>query len=227
MTITLSNSFEVPTDVDATWRTLLDVERVVMCLPGAQLESMDGDTFTGRVKIKLGPIAMSFKGIAEFTERDEAAHRAVLAANGREVAGSGTASAVMTMQVAAAASGPGSIVTVGTELAITGRAAKLGRGVIPDVAGRLVDQFAAALTAQLAAAPTAAAQAPTGEAGEGGPYPDSAGAGDAFQVLGGAAPGRCGTAVRRVAAPQWALLAALLVMIWLLGRGRRAEARDG
>ena len=222
MTMALNNSFQVPTSVEETWRTLLDVERVALCLPGAQLETMDGDTFTGRVKVKLGPITMSFKGSARFTERDAEHHRAVLSANGKEIGGMGTASAVMTMQVVEAASGTGSEVSIGTDLAITGKAARFGRGIIAEVAGRLVTQFATALTAQLVGSEADGVRTGPGDVS----VPDAARAGrprqqeEAFRLLAGTGSGVAHLRDLVQLTPRGGAIAALLALFILVGRRR-------
>ena len=92
----LEHEFTVPVGVDAAWAVLLDIEKIAPCMPGAALDSVDGDDFTGTVKVKLGPIGLTYKGKASFIEKDEAAHRAVIDARGRDAHGSGTAAAKVT-----------------------------------------------------------------------------------------------------------------------------------
>ena len=89
----LENSFTVPVPIDEAWRVLLDIERIAPCMPGAALDTVDGDDFTGRVKVKLGPINLTYQGKASFVEKDEAAHRAVIDARGKDQRGNGTAAA--------------------------------------------------------------------------------------------------------------------------------------
>ena len=143
----LENSFTVPVPVDEAWRVLLDIERIAPCMPGAALDSVNGDDFTGRVKVKLGPINLTYQGKASFIEKDEAAHRAVIDARGKDQRGNGTAAAVVTARLKA----EGSItrVDVLTDLNITGRPAQFGRGVMTDVGNKLLGQFADKLAAQL------------------------------------------------------------------------------
>lgn len=136
----LEHSFTVPADIDTAWRTLLDVERVALCMPGASLTSVAGDTFTGEVKVKLGPISMTYGGKATFAEKDTAAHRAVITASGSEAKGTSTANATVVTQLVA--DGTSTRVDVTTDLAVTGKPAQFGRGVMQDVAGRIIDQFA-------------------------------------------------------------------------------------
>ncbi|WP_433461760.1 SRPBCC family protein [Spirillospora sp. CA-128828] len=145
----IENTFTVPVAVDEAWIVLLDVERVAPCMPGAQLETVDGDVFTGRVKAKVGPVTLTYKGRAEFTSRDAATHTATLTAKGKDARGAGTAAATVTMRLA----GENGItrVEVHTDLDITGKPAQLGRGVITDVGNKIIGQFADALAGQLAA----------------------------------------------------------------------------
>jgi carbon monoxide dehydrogenase subunit G len=145
--VQLENSFTVPVPVDEAWRVLLDIERIAPCMPGAALDSVNGDDFTGRVKVKLGPINLTYQGKASFVEKDEAAHRAVIDAKGKDQRGNGTAAATVTANLKA----EGSItrVDVLTDLNITGRPAQFGRGVMTDVGNKLLGQFADKLAAQL------------------------------------------------------------------------------
>src|SRR4051794_13472691 len=146
-TVQLENSFTVPVPVEEAWRVLLDIERVAPCMPGAALDSVDGDDFTGRGKGKLGPINLTYQGKASFVEKNEAAHRAVIDAKGKDQRGNGTAAATVTATLAS----EGSItrVDVLTDLNITGRPAQFGRGVMTDVGNKLLGQFADKLAAQL------------------------------------------------------------------------------
>src|SRR3954454_17603063 len=145
--VQLENSFTVPVPVDEAWRVLLDIERIAPCMPGAALDSVDGDDFTGRVKVKLVPINLTYQGKASFVEKDEAAHRAVIDARGKDQRGNGTATAVITARLAP--EGSVTRVDVVTDLNITGRPAQFGRGVMTDVGNKLLGQFADKLAAQL------------------------------------------------------------------------------
>ena len=137
----LQNSFTVPSDVETAWKTLLDVEAIAPCMPGATLETVNGDEFTGNVKVKLGPVSMVYGGEARFVSKDDVAHVAVIEGTGKESRGTGTAKALVTTTLVQ--EGPNlTRVDVTTDLTITGKAAQFGRGVMQDVAGRLVDQFA-------------------------------------------------------------------------------------
>ena len=153
----LNNEFRVAVPAAKTWEVLTDVERVAPCLPGATLLSVDGDDFTGAVKVKVGPITVSYQGNAAFQEKDAAAQRVVLKANGKETRGNGTASAVVTAQLKDEGA-DSTLVVVTTDLAISGKAAQFGRGVLADVAGSLIDQFARSLESELLGGATTAAE---------------------------------------------------------------------
>jgi carbon monoxide dehydrogenase subunit G len=155
----LDHGFTVPVPVDDAWRVLLDLPRVAPCLPGAALREYDGDTFTGTVKVKVGPIGLEYNGTGRFVERDEAAHRAVIEASGRDVRSPGTARATVTATLAPDGTA-GTRVEVATELTVTGRPAQFGRSILHDVGGRLVTQFADCLAETLRAStpPPAAAE---------------------------------------------------------------------
>jgi carbon monoxide dehydrogenase subunit G len=159
--VQLENSFTVPVPVDDAWRVLLDIERIAPCMPGAALDSVEGDAFTGRVKVKLGPINLTYAGKASFVEKDEAAHRAVIDAKGKDQRGNGTAAAVITATLAG--EGSSTRVNVLTDLNITGRPAQFGRGVMTDVGNKLLGQFADKLAAQLAESPDVAADTAAAE----------------------------------------------------------------
>jgi len=164
----LQNSFTVPADIDTAWKQLLDVESVAPCMPGATLESVDGDNMTGNVKVKLGPVSMTYGGAATFVTKDEANHTAVIEGTGKESKGGGTAKALVTTKLVEEAPDR-TRVDVTTDLTITGKAAQFGRGVMQDVAGRIIDQFANNLAASMAAAGAgvAAAAAATTAAADG------------------------------------------------------------
>ncbi|HEV7865048.1 MAG TPA: SRPBCC family protein, partial [Acidimicrobiia bacterium] len=127
----LSNEFVVPVAVDEAWGLLTDVERIAPCMPGAELQEIDGDEYRGIVKVKVGPITAQYKGKATFVEKDDGAHKAVLRAEGRDTRGQGNANATITATLVS--EGEGTRVKVVTDLAITGRAAQFGRGVMADV----------------------------------------------------------------------------------------------
>ena len=142
----LKDSFEVAHGIDAVWDVLTDVERIAPCLPGAQITGRDGDAFEGLVKVKVGPITSQYKGKASFTERDDAAHRLLMSASGRDTRGAGNASAEITVALEAV-SDDATMVSVHTNLTITGKVAQFGRGVLADVSRKLMGQFADNLAA--------------------------------------------------------------------------------
>ena len=156
----LEHEFTVPTSIEEAWKVLLDVERVAPCMPGATLLTVDGDEFTGTVKVKVGPIQVTYKGQAKFAERDESAHRAVIEASGKEARGSGTAAATVTAQLTASGDAK-TTVSVETDLNVTGRPAQFGRGVMEEVAGKLIGQFANCLAEELGNPRATAEPAPT------------------------------------------------------------------
>jgi uncharacterized protein len=151
----LEHEFTVPVPVDRAWEVLLDVETIAPCMPGASVETVDGDSFTGNVKVKVGPITVAYAGKASFLEKDAAAHRAVVEAKGRETRGSGTAAATVTAQMTD--EGGSTRVNVVTDLAITGKPAQFGRGVMNDVGNKLIGQFADCLATTITEGGTASA----------------------------------------------------------------------
>ncbi|AWK07666.1 hypothetical protein DDQ41_00615 [Streptomyces spongiicola] len=170
----LRHEFTVPVPVEEAWRALLDIERVAPCLPGTTVQEFDGEKITGTVKVKVGPVTLTYRGTAVFEERDTAAHRMILKASGKEVRGQGTARATVTAGLSA--SGAGTTVSVLTDFAVTGRPAQIGRGVLAEVGGKLVDRFADCLSGQLAGAPDGGgAAAGTGGRGEPGEPSGAAG----------------------------------------------------
>ena len=150
----LVNEFTVNRPIDEAWAVITDVERIAPCLPGAQLQEIEGDIYRGVVKIKLGSITPQFKGQATFIERDDAAHRAVLKAEGRDTGGRGNASAEIEAQ-AESLSPTSTRVVVTTDLHITGKVAQFGRGIIGDVSKKLMAQFAGNLNTMLDEQPAA------------------------------------------------------------------------
>lgn len=154
----LENTFTVPVPVGTAWRVLLDVERIGPCLPGATVEEFDGTTARGKVKVKVGPITVTYNGHVRFVETDEAAHRAVLDASGKEARGNGTAKATVTTTMTEQSGS--TRVDVVTDLNVTGRPAQFGRGVLADVSAKLIQQFADCLAAEVLAADGSAASEP-------------------------------------------------------------------
>jgi uncharacterized protein len=146
--VQLEHEFTIAVPPEQAWPVLLDVERIAPCMPGATVTKVDGSDVEGTVKVKVGPITVAYNGTATFLETDEAGRRVVIEAKGKETRGSGTASAKVTAQLRA--EGDGTRVTVSTDLSITGKPAQFGRGVIIDVGGRILGQFADCLSRKLA-----------------------------------------------------------------------------
>jgi uncharacterized protein len=145
----LEHSFTVPVPADQAWDVLLDVERVAPCMPGATLDSVDGDEIKGRIKVKVGPISITYAGTARFTERNRDAGVVTLEATGKETRGSGTAAATVRSELHG--QDGQTEVTVHTSLNVTGRPAQFGRGVMSDVSAKLIGIFATNLADMLAA----------------------------------------------------------------------------
>jgi carbon monoxide dehydrogenase subunit G len=157
----LTNTFHVGVPVEQAWAVLTDVERIAPCLPGAQLQEVEGNEYRGIVKVKVGPITAQYKGRASFVEQDTGAWKAVLKAEGRDTRGQGNASAVVTATLSS--EGAGTTVQVVTDLTITGKVAQFGRGVLADVSSKLIDQFVESLERDVLSAPaTPAAESPNG-----------------------------------------------------------------
>ena len=232
-----TNTFTIPVDVDEAFEVLTDLERVAPCMPGAKLETVDGDTYTGRVKVKVGPMSLTYRGTAEVVDKDPETHTARISARGNEARGGGTANADVSARLTAVEDG--TEVVVETNIDVTGKPAQFGRGVMADVGVKIIDAFAECLSHRLAgeeeepeeeadegaaAEGAAAAGAP---ADEGAPAEDAAApaatgprkvvsqepeaeALDLFDVAGGA------TAKRVV--PVIAVLLGIGIIIWLLRR---------
>ncbi len=177
----LSNEFVVPVGVDDAWKLLTDVERIAPCMPGAELQEIDGAEYRGIVKVKVGPITAQYKGKATFVEKDDATHIAVLRAEGRDTRGQGNANATITATLEP--EGDGTRVLVVTDLAITGRAAQFGRGVMADVSTKLMGQFVSCLEKNVLGAGATVEAAPSAEQA-----PAEVGAGRAAATKGGGAP---------------------------------------
>jgi carbon monoxide dehydrogenase subunit G len=140
MSMELDHSFTVPVPPDRAWEVLLDVDRIAPCMPGATVEEFDGEVVTGRIKVKVGPVSLTYRGTAKFTERDPDARVVVVDASGKETRGAGTASAAI--RASLVPSGEGTQVSIHTTMNVTGRPAQFGRGVIAEVGGKLVEKFA-------------------------------------------------------------------------------------
>lgn len=147
----LDHEFTVPAPVGEVWKAVVDPERVAPCMPGATVTEVDGDAFKGTVKVKLGPISLLYKGTGQFIEKDAETKKVVIKAAGKDARGAGTASATVTLTLTEKDG-----VThgaVATELAVTGKPAQFGRGMISEVGGKILDSFAECLSGKLAATP--------------------------------------------------------------------------
>ena len=229
----LKNEFRVAVPVEEAWAVLTDVERIAPCMPGAELQEVEGDQYRGVVKVKVGPITAQYKGTASFMEKDDTAHRAVLKAEGRDTRGQGNASARVTATLTP--DGEGTSVTVDTDLTITGKVAQFGRGVLADVSSKLIDQFVACLEADLMSGgnepepvpepapsmdpdPTAADREPAkfpAPSPSSGPRRIEARSAEPVDLLGTA-----GAPVVKRIGP---VLGVLVVVLWLLRRRRRRK----
>ena len=147
MAMRFEHEFTVPVPVEQAWSVLIDVERIAPCLPGAALESVEGGAFTGRMRVKVGPITVTYRGEATFEDVDKDSRTVTLKASGKEARGAGTANAEVTARLSPEVGR--TRVHVETSFNITGRPAQFGRGVMADVGARLIDRFAANLAALL------------------------------------------------------------------------------
>jgi len=151
--VRLDHEFTVPAPIGEVWQAVVDPERVAPCMPGAALTKVEGDRFSGTVKVKLGPISLLYKGNGEFLEKDDAAHKVTIKASGKDSRGAGTAAATVTLTLTEADGGTHG--TVATDLSITGKPAQFGRGLISEVGGKILDTFAGCLSGKLAPEKTA------------------------------------------------------------------------
>jgi carbon monoxide dehydrogenase subunit G len=218
--VELTNEFSVSVPVDEAWSVLTDLERIAPCMPGAELQEVEGDEFRGIVKVKVGPITAQYKGAASFQERDDAAHKAVIKAEGRDTRGQGNASATITATLEP--EGDGTKVKVLTDLTVTGKVAQFGRGVMADVSAKLMDQFVKALEADVLSGsspsseePAAEAPAPTsnGQAASEGPRKIESKPAEPVDLLGTA-----GSPVVKRVGP---VVGVLVVVLWLLRRRKK------
>jgi hypothetical protein len=240
--VELTNEFRVGVPVEQAWAVLTDLERIAPCMPGAELQEVEGDEYRGIVKVKVGPITAQYKGAASFVEVD-APHRAVLRAEGRETRGQGGASALVTAVLAP--DGDATKVTVSTDLTVTGKVAQFGRGVLADVSAKLLTQFVECLEATVLGAqdppeatPAAAVADEAGEAAAaaadaGAEAPAAADAAASEETPPGvrrieSAPkepvdlvGAAGVPVAKRVAPAVAILAVLWLLRVLLRRRKR------
>ncbi len=212
----MEHNFTVPAPVDTVWEALLDLERVVPCMPGATLTSHTGEEFAGTVKVRLGPISLQYKGNGKFTEIDVSARMAVIEASGRDARGNGTASA--TVVASMREDGGDTAVTVVTDLSVTGKPAQFGRGMISEVGSKIISQFADCLAGSLGydgeepAAATPAAAVPPAAVRPVRPLP--APVTDEINLLDAAG----GSVLKRMAPAAGGLLLLLLVVRWSRNR---------
>ena len=211
----ISDSFRVSTPIDDTWKVLLDIERIAPCLPGAQLQEIEGDELRGVVKVKVGPITAQYKGAATLTEVDEARRRVVISASGRDTRGQGNASA--SIEVTMADDEGGTRVDIVTDLTVTGKVAQFARGTLAEVSTKLLGQFVENLERDVLGAPGSTGDAPGEPAASAAPAaarrvesPDA----EPVDLLGVA-----GAPLAKRLAPLVAVVVALLVLRWLLRRG--------
>ena len=201
----LNHEFTVPVPVEDAWKILTDVERIAPCLPGAKLEDISDDTYSGFVKVKVGPIQAQFKGQASFVELNEGAHKVVLKGEGRDTTGKGNAAALITAQLVAESS-TSTKVTVHTDLNITGKVAQFGRGAMADISNKLLDQFVANLNGLIATS-----NQPAADTGDAAPAPSAPQEVEALNLLSVG-----GGAILKRALPVVIVVAA--VIIWLVAK---------
>ena len=142
MAMEMDHSFTVPVPPERAWDVLLDVEKIAPCMPGATVDEFDGEVVTGRIKVKVGPVSLTYRGTAKFTERDPDARVILLEASGKETRGAGTASATVRATLEPESGGEGTTASMHTTMNVTGRPAQFGRGVMIEVGSKLVEQFA-------------------------------------------------------------------------------------
>jgi len=174
MSMEMDHSFTVPVPPDRAWDVLLDVEGIAPCMPGATVEEFDGEVVTGRIKVKVGPVSLTYRGTAKFIERDPVAQVVVMEASGKETRGAGTAAATVRASLEPESSGEATKVTMHTTMNVTGRPAQFGRGVMVEVGGKLVEKFAENLAQLISGDGAAPAE---GAAAAGDIRTDGAGAG--------------------------------------------------
>jgi carbon monoxide dehydrogenase subunit G len=218
----IDNEFTVSVPVELAWQALTDLAEVSLCLPGARLTGVEGDVYSGEVKVKVGPVISEYAGTAQFAEKDDVAYRAVIDAKGRDTRGAGNASAVITMQLEA--KGLSTLVKVDTDLKISGKIAQMGGGMIAEVSQKLLGQFVQCLETKLdAPAPSelpAAVEAATVEAVEAPVEPAAAAVSQPPVVTEPLEPldliGLAGGSVLRRLVPVALILAAIVVVVVLV-----------
>jgi carbon monoxide dehydrogenase subunit G len=151
MAVELDHSFSLPVPPDRAWGLMFEVEKIAASIPGATVEGFAGHVITGRLKVKVGPVALTYRGTATFTERDEMARVVVLKVAGKETRGAGTASATIRISLKPTFPGGGTLVDIHMTVTVTGRPAQFGSGVVAEVSGKLIESFAVDLAARIAA----------------------------------------------------------------------------
>src|ERR1700746_3864896 len=167
MAMEMDHSFTVPVPPDRAWDVLLDVERIAPCMPGAIVDEFDGEVVTRRIKVKVGPVSLTYKGTAKFTERDPETRVILLEASGKETRGAGTAAAAVRATLEPESGGEATRATMHTTMNVTGRPAQFGRGVMVEVGGKLVEEFAQNLRQLITDGSAAPAEAGAEAAGAG------------------------------------------------------------
>ena len=221
----LTNEFRVNAPIDRTWLVLTDLERIAPCMPGAQLQEVEGDEHRGIVKVKVGPITAQYKGVARIVDRDREGGRLVLRAEGRETRGQGNASALITANLAA--DGDATDVTINTDLTVTGKVAQFGRGVLADVSAKLLTQFVACLEADVLADEEAAGPAPAAVPAASVPTNGETAQVRRIESAPSTPVNLMGTAGAPVAKRVAPVVALLFVTMWLMRRRRRRRRARG
>ena len=227
----LKNQFRVSVPIDVAWAVLTDLERIAPCMPGAELQEVEGDEYRGIVKVKVGPITAQYKGSARFVEKNDDEHRAVLQAEGRDTRGQGNASATVT--ATATPDDDGTVVSIVTELTITGKVAQFGRSIMGDVSAKMLGEFADRLEADVLSqgsgeqTETPAEDAPPSrvQVEQDGPGTSSvrtirSAPAEPVDLLGTAGP-----SVLKRAIPVFIVLGVVL-LLWKRRRGRKAAQAD-
>ncbi len=210
----IENEFTVGVPIEQAWDVLTDLERIAPCMPGAQLTGVDGDVYSGKVKVKVGPVTSEYAGTAQFVEKDDSAYHAVIDAKGRDSRGAGNAAAVISAQLRA--DGSHTVVGVDTDLKISGKIAQFGSGMIKEVSEKLLGQFVDCLEDKLAVS-EAAAPAPASTADEEVAEPPAPVVKPTFTPSAEAAPADimriAGSSVYKRVLPPAAVLAAVVAFI--------------
>ena len=207
----IENEFRVSAPLEETWAVLTDIPTIAPCMPGATLTSVEDDAYTGKVKIKVGPVTADYEGKASFVSKDDAAHRAELSAKGRDARGSGNAQALIVAQLTG--EGETTLVRIDTDLKVSGKVAQFGRGVMVDVSTKLIAEFVECLEGKFGDEEEAGAAGAATDTEPGGPgHEEEVEALDLMEYAGGAVGKRVLPVV---------VVAALALLLWLIMRGRR------